>query len=64
MLHMSQNSYNQKIVEILLKSDDHVRGLAKSLGTNQTTIARKVIEMSKDNIVDFKTEGRNKVVFL
>ena len=61
---MSQNNYNIKIVEALLKSENHIRGLAKLLNTNQTTIARKVQELYKNNIVDFKQEGRNKVVFL
>lgn len=60
---MSQNNYNTKIVEALLKSENHIRGLAKLLGTNQTTIARKVDGLHKDNILDFKNEGRNKVFF-
>ena len=64
MLHMSQNNYNTKIVEALLKSENHIRGLAKLLDTNQTTIARKVQELCKNNIADFKQEGRNKVIFL
>ena len=64
LLHMSQNNYNIRIVEALLKSENHIRGLAKLLNTNQTTIARKVQELYKNNIVDFKQEGKNKVVFL
>ena len=63
-LHMSQNNYNLKIIEALLRSENHIRGLAKLLGTNQTTIARKVQELHKENILDWKREGRNKVVFL
>ena len=61
---MSQNNYNIKIVEALLKSENHIRGLARLLDTSQTTIARKVQELCKNNIVDFKQEGKNKVVFL
>lgn len=61
---MSQNDYNVKIVEALLKSKNHIRGLARLLNTNQTTIARKVKELFKNNIVDFKQEGKNKVIFL
>lgn len=61
---MSQINYNFKIVEQLLKTNNHIRGLAKILDTNQTTIARKVQELQKDNIIDFKFEGKNKVVFL
>src|SRR3989338_3370295 len=61
---MSQNNYKIKIVESLLKSESHIRGLAKLLKTNQTTIARKVNELCKENVADFRQEGRNKVIFL
>ncbi len=61
---MSQNNYKGKITEALLKSDNHIRGLAKLLGTNQTTIARKAGELRKENIADFRQEGRNKVFFI
>jgi predicted nucleotidyltransferase len=59
---MSQNNY--KIIEALLKSENHIRGLAKLLNTSQTTIARKAQELHENNVVDFKQEGKNKVVFL
>jgi len=61
---MSQNNYNIKIVESLLKSENHIRGLARLLKTNQTTIARKIHGLYKENIVDFKQEGKNKVFFM
>lgn len=61
---MSQKDYDVEIVAALLKSENHIRGLAKLLGTNQTTIARKVQELYKNNVVDFKREGKNKVVFI
>ena len=61
---MSQNYYKIKIVESLLKKENHIRGLAKELKTNQTTIARKINNLFNENIVDYKKEGRNKVYFL
>jgi len=59
MLHMSQINYN--ILQELMKHDIHIRGLAKSLNTNQTTTARKMREFEGLNIVDFRIEGKNKV---
>lgn len=59
---MSQISYN--IVGELLKKPNHLRGLAKALKTNQMTISRKIRELYKNKVVDFKKEGRNKVVHL
>jgi predicted nucleotidyltransferase len=61
---MSQNNYDILIVGALLRSDNHIRGLAKLLKTNQTTIARKVDGLHKQNIIDFKREGKNKVFFV
>jgi predicted nucleotidyltransferase len=61
---MSQLNYKDNIVLNLQNKDNHVRGLAKDLGTNQTTIARKVKELEGENIVEFREEGRNKVYFL
>jgi len=61
---MSQNDYKIKIAESLQKKENHIRGLAKELNTNQTTIARKINELFKENVVDYKKEGRNKVYFL
>ena len=64
MLHMSQNCYDIRIIGSLLKKENHIRGLAKELKTNQTTIARKLKELFEENVVDYKREGRNKVYFL
>jgi predicted nucleotidyltransferase/Trp operon repressor len=62
MLHMSQICY--KIFEALMGKRSHIRALAKELGTNQTTIARKVKELQAENILDFSPEGKNKVFFI
>ncbi|KHO45073.1 MAG: hypothetical protein QS98_C0013G0009 [archaeon GW2011_AR3] len=59
---MSQINYN--IFQELEKQDNHIRGLAKALRTNQTTIARKATELEKQNILDYREEGRNKVYFI
>lgn len=59
---MSQINY--KIVLELIKKNNHIRGLAKALNTNQTTIARKMQELEQQNIADYIYEGKNKVYFL
>lgn len=61
---MEQNSYNIKIVRALLKSQNHIRGLARLIDTSQMTVVRKVEELYRNNVVDFRQEGKNKVVFL
>ncbi len=64
MLHMEQKNYKLEILNKLLKSPNHVRGIASSLNTNHMMVSRKVNELLKENVVDYKQEGKNKVYFL
>lgn len=59
---MEQISY--KILEELQKQDSHIRALAKQLSTNHMTILRRISELEKENVIDYKQEGKNKVYFL
>ncbi len=59
---MSQIDYN--IIKNLINNPNHIRGLAKDLNTNQTTIARKIKALSNNNVVDFNIKGKNKTYFL
>ena len=61
---MSQNYYEFKLVSLLLQRENHIRELARMLGTNQTTAARKLAELYSKNVVEYKLEGRNKIYFL
>ncbi|MCX6795915.1 MAG: nucleotidyltransferase domain-containing protein [Candidatus Falkowbacteria bacterium] len=61
---MEQKDYKMKIIGELLKGENHVRGISKSLRTNHMNISRRIKELSKENVVDFKIEGKNKTYFL
>ena len=61
---MEQKSYKLEIVNELLNSENHIRGIAKKLSINHMTIARKIKELKEENVVDYKTEGKNKKYFL
>lgn len=61
---MSQKDYKMEIIDNLLKKENHVRGLAKDLNSNQTTIARKLNDLYESNVVDYREEGKNKTCFL
>lgn len=61
---MEQKDYKMEIVKNLLREKNHAREIAKKLGTNHMMINRKLAELSKENIVDFKQKGKNKVYFL
>ena len=64
MLHMEQKDYTLEVINELLKNPAHVRGMAKALGTNHMSISRRIKELFKENVVDYKEEGKNKVYFL
>jgi len=66
MIHMVQkrNNLNFEIILLLIKEDNHVRGIAKNLGESHSTVLRRLNELVKENAIDYKSEGRNKVFFI
>ncbi len=61
---MEHKDYKMEIIAELLRGENHVRGIAKSLNINHMNISRKIKEISRENVVDFRIEGKNKVYFL
>ena len=64
MLHMEQKDYKLEIVDILVKGENHLRGIAGVLNINHMMVVRKIKELEGENVVDFKVKGKNKVYFL
>jgi len=63
MNHVEQNLTNE-IVALLIREDLHTRAIAEQLKSNHATVMRKLRDLTKDNIVDFRREGKNKVFTL
>ncbi len=61
---MEQEDYKLEIIGELLKEENHIRGIAKKLNINHMTILRKIKELEKENVLDYKEEGKNKKYFL
>ena len=61
---MEQKSYKLEIIKELLNNENYIRGLAKKLNTSHMNISRKLRELYKENVVDYKELGKNKVYFL
>lgn len=59
---MDQICYN--ILRELTKKSIHLRELAKVIKTNHMTVLRKLNQLYKENVVDYRMEGKNKVFFL
>lgn len=64
MFHMEQKDYKLEIVNELLKNENHIRGIAKKLDINHMNIARKIRGLIRENVVDYREEGKNKTFFL
>lgn len=52
------------IIEVLLRENTHIRNIASQLKESHTTILRKLNNLKDNNVVDSKTEGKNKIFFL
>lgn len=59
-----RNNLELEIINQLVRSDNHVRGLAKELKESHSTISRILKKLTKESVVDFKQEGKNKKFFL
>src|SRR3989338_8829160 len=59
-----RNNVELDILELLLKSDNHVRGIAKKLDESHSTILRKLNNLKKENVIDSRKEGKNKIFHL
>jgi predicted nucleotidyltransferase len=66
MIHMVQNKNNLdlEIISVLLRNKTHLREIARTLNESHSTILRKINELLKENVVDYKKEGKNKVFFI
>ncbi len=59
-----RDNLEMDIIELLLKANNHVRGIAKKLNESHSTVLRKLNNLKEENIVDSRKEGRNKIFYL
>jgi predicted nucleotidyltransferase len=66
MIHMVQNKNNLEleIILVLLRNKAHLREIARTLNESHSTILRKINELLKENVLDYKKEGKNKIFFI
>ena len=58
---MKQKLYNYEAVLNLLKGNNHLRQIAKELGSNHMTIKRVLDGLLAENVLDVRKEGKNNV---
>jgi predicted nucleotidyltransferase len=59
-----RNNLELDIIELLLRGDNHVRGIAKKLDESHSTVLRKLNNLREENVIDSRREGKNKIFFL
>ena len=65
MKHMFQNkNIELEIILNLIKNKSHLREIARLVGKPPATILRKINELVKENILDYRLEGKNKIFFI
>jgi len=66
MIHMVQNKNNLdlEIILVLIRNKTHLREIARTLNESHSTVLRKINELVKENILDYKKEGKNKIFFI
>ncbi len=60
----NKNNLESEIILVLLKNEAHLREIARILNESHSTILRKINVLFKENVLDYKREGKNKVFFI
>ena len=60
----TRDNISLEIILFLLKGRMHLRGIAQELGIPHSTVHRRVNELVTLNVLDFRMEGKNKVIFI
>lgn len=53
-----------EIILILIKEESHLREIARAINESHSTVLRKINELLKEKILDYKKEGKNKIFFI
>lgn len=66
MVHMVQNKNNieLEIILTLIRKEMHLREIARTLNESHSTVLRKINELVKEEALDYKKEGKNKVFYI
>ena len=59
-----RDNWELDVIELLLRGDNHVRGIAKKLDESHSTVLRKLNNLKKENVIDSRKEGKNKISYL
>jgi predicted nucleotidyltransferase len=63
MIHMVQiwDNLDYEVVLLLIKGERHLRDISKALDASHSTVMRRLNVLATENVLDYRTEGKNKV---
>jgi len=66
MVHMVQiwDNLDYEIILLLLRGERHVRDIGKALDASHSTVLRRLNTLVEENVLDYRTEGKNRVFSL
>jgi len=53
-----------EVILNLIKSRSHLREIARTIRESHSTVLRKINELVKESVIDYRKEGKNKVFFI
>jgi predicted nucleotidyltransferase len=56
-----RNNIRYEVILTLLKGNSHLREIARKVKESHSTVLRKLNVLVEENVLDYKTEGKNKV---
>jgi len=59
-----QDNLDYEIILLLLRDERHIRDISKALDASHSTVLRRLNDFVEENVLDFKTEGKNKVFYI
>ena len=59
-----RDNLESEIILFLLRGESHVRGMAKQLERSHSTVLRRLNDLLKENVLDCRMEGKNKIFFI
>jgi predicted nucleotidyltransferase len=60
----NRDNLDAEIILLLLRGENHLRGIAKELNESHSTVLRKLNKLVEENVLDYRMVGRNKTFLI
>jgi len=59
-----KTNMDSEIMLVLIRGERHLREIARIVGESHSTVMRRINGLVKENVLDYRMEGKNKVFFI